>query len=233
MKTEEADPARTMAAFALGVRDGVRDYRAAAVAAWLLLALSLALNFYQAGSEKVQAFVVSVDGAGRTRIVGYGSEIEAADPRVVAGELGRFVMTLRSRSTDEVLQRREMGVGFAFLQGKASTWVDRRMSEEERELRGKYDGGAIKRLRRIVELASEPIKVPSGKDDEESSLWEVSWIETLDSADGQVFERTGLKGKFRVSVRPSSRSFDVRNPLGVRIEEAVWADETIAIPRRN
>jgi type IV secretion system protein VirB5 len=167
----------------------------------ILLTLSVSGNIYLSGSVKIQSFVVQVDEHGYSIPIQM-AEVSGVNERVVASQIGQFIMNSRIRVTDRNAQ---------IIFAKNSYKSIGSNSEALRILNKDYSAYPPTQSKYPVKIDIKSI-IPLTP-----QTYQAEWSETMADANGQSYE-VNYQGIYEIVVSPPGNMQNlVNNPLGVYI----------------
>jgi type IV secretion system protein TrbF len=186
---------------------------------WRVLALLLGVvAFVQAGGliylsskSKVIPFVVAIDGLNRVVAAGPAQQAGVADERLVRAALYEWIGDLRMVTTDGVTQRKAIDRVYSMIGSGTPAQV------QIGEFYSK-DPPALRAQRQTVGAEVKAVFSTSDK------TYEVEWVETVRSLNGQVLSQENWKGSATIAVNPPADERLARiNPLGIYVVSVSWS----------
>lgn len=186
---------------------------------WRVLALLLGVvAFVQAGGliylsskSKVIPFVVAIDSLDRVVAAGPAQQAGVADERLVRAALYEWIGDLRMVTTDGVTQRKAIDRVYSMIGSGTPAQV------QIGEFYSK-DPPAARAQRQTVAAEVKAVFSTSDK------TYEVEWVETVRSLNGQVLSQENWKGSVTIAVNPPADERLARiNPLGIYVVSVSWA----------
>lgn len=165
---------------------------------------------WQSGESRVVPYVVEVDRFGEARALGPALEPYEPTDAQIAHALARFIVNVRSLSSDPVVVRKRWLEAYDYATGRAARRLDAYALEAEPFA--------------AVGVRSVSVEVTSVVRASETSF-QVKWTE-------QVFERGALArtehwtGILSIVLRPPRDTETLRtNPLGIHVRDLDWSRE--------
>jgi type IV secretion system protein VirB5 len=186
---------------------------------WRVLALLLGVvSFVQAGGlvylsskSKVIPFVVAIDSLDRVVAAGPARHAGVADERLARAALYAWISDLRMVTTDGVTQRKAIDRVYSMIGSGTPAQV------QIGEFYSK-DPPASRAQRQSVEAEVKAVFSTSDK------TYEVEWVETVRSLNGQVLSQENWKGSVTIAVNPPVDERLARiNPLGIYVVSVSWS----------
>jgi type IV secretion system protein TrbF len=186
---------------------------------WRVLALLLGVvAFVQAGGliylsskSKVIPFVVAIDSLDRVVAAGPAQQTGVADERLVRAALYEWISDLRMLTTDGVTQRKAIDRVYAMIGSgtPAQIQVSEFYSKDPPASRAQH------------QTAAAEVKAVFSTSDK---TYEVEWVETTRSLNGQVLSQENWKGSVTIAVNPPADERLARiNPLGIYVVGVSWS----------
>lgn len=167
----------------------------------ILLVLSVAGNIYLSNSVKIQPFVVQVDEHGYSIPVQM-AEVSGVSERVIASQIGQFIMNSRIRVMDRNAQ---------IIFAKNSYKSIGEGSSAQRILNGYFSSNPPTLNKYPVKIDIKSI-IPLTP-----QTYQAEWSESTTNANGQTFD-INYQGVYEIVVSPPTNMQNlVTNPLGVYI----------------
>jgi type IV secretion system protein VirB5 len=185
----------------LAQSQSVAQWRLSFFISLILLALSVFGNIYLSGSVKVQPFVVQVDEHGYSVPIQM-AEASGVDERVIASQIGQFVMNSRIRVTDRNAQIIFAKNAYKSIASNSAAF---------RVLNDYFSSAPPTQSKYPVKIDIKSI-IPLT-----SQTYQAEWSETTNDANNQAYE-VNYQGIYEIAVSPPSDMQNlVNNPLGVYI----------------
>ena len=180
----------------------------------LLMSTGLAAaNVWQSSQSRIEPFVVEVDRLGEARAVGPAEQDWRPGDAVLARALERFVVDVRSLSSDPVVVRERWLDAYAMVTAQGRVFLDG-------YARANDPFAAIGE--RTVSV--QPTNIVRASD----QSFRVDWVE-------QTFERGALTTTRRWTatmtlkrVKPTTRTALKANPLGLYVDQIDWSEQVEA-----
>jgi type IV secretory pathway TrbF-like protein len=186
---------------------------------WRVLALLLGVvAFVQAGGliylsskSRVIPFVVAIDSLDRVVAAGPAQQSGVTDERLVRAALYEWIGDLRMVTTDGVNQRKAIDRVYSMIGSGTPAQV------QIGEFYSK-DPPASRAQRQTVAAEVKAVFSTSDK------TYEVEWVETTRSLNGQVLSEENWKGSVTIAVNPPADERLARiNPLGIYVVGVSWS----------
>jgi type IV secretion system protein TrbF len=186
---------------------------------WRVLALLLGVvAFVQAGGliylsskSKVIPFVVAIDSLDRVVAAGPAPQAGVADERLVRAALYQWIGDWRMVTTDGVIQRKAIDRVYSMIGSGTPAQI------QIGEFYSK-DPPASRAQRQTVAAEVKAVFSTSDK------TYEVEWVETVRSLNGQVLSQENWKGSVMIAVNPPADERLARiNPLGIYVVSVSWS----------
>lgn len=186
---------------------------------WRALALLLGVvAFVQAGGliylsskSKVIPFVVAIDSLDRVVAAGPAQQAGVADERLVRSALYEWIGDLRMVTTDGVTQRKAIDRVYSMIGSgtPAQVQIGEFYSKDPPASRAQH------------QTVSPEVKAVFSTSDK---TYEVEWVETVRSLNGQVLLQENWKGSVTIAVNPPVDERLARiNPLGIYVVSVSWS----------
>ena len=195
---------------------------------WILAALaSLAVNGILtlafigfASQAKITPYIVEVNRHGTPVAFGPAERIKTVDDRIVMGEVSRFIVRLRTVTSDPVILQSLFAEAYAYLserQPDAKLYLDGYFARNDpRVLARSY--------LRSVDVESV-FRMPDSEPKKGSSTWRVRWSERyLPVGIGGSGYEEEWEGFVTVKIDPPEDEERLRrNPVGIYVTHITWA----------
>jgi type IV secretory pathway TrbF-like protein len=196
---------------------------------WILATLaSLAINgiltlafIALASTARITPYIVEVNRHGTPVAFGPAERIKTVDDRIVMGELSRFIVRLRTVTSDPVILQSLFAEAYAYLAERepaAKQYLDSYFS--------RHDPRVLARsFLRSVDVESV-FRMPDGPDAKRGrSTWRVRWSERyLPVGMGGSEHEEEWEGFVTVKIDPPEDEERLRrNPVGIYITQITWA----------
>jgi type IV secretion system protein VirB5 len=202
---------------------------------WILAALaSLAINgvlvlgfIALASKAKITPYIVEVNRHGTPVAFGPAERIKTVDDRIVMGEISRFIVRLRTVTSDATILQSLFAEAYAYLSDRepaAKQYLDAYYAKNDpRVLARSY--------LRSVDVESVFRMPDSAKEKRGRSTWRVRWSERyLPVGIGGSEHEEEWEGFVTVKIDPPDDEERLRrNPVGIYITQLTWAQ----VRRRN
>lgn len=184
---------------------------------WQLIALVAVVSnlvvglglVWQAAQSKVVPYIVRVDEAGQSLVLGPATASKVTDPKLIGYQLQSYVHDLRQITADGAAQKNLLERVYAQTAGPAITVLHEHF-----------------RAASPFETARQFTVMPSVRSTLElgERTWRVEWTETRRTLDGKVSAEETWVGQFEVLVEPPTQAHDiVTNPLGFKVTQISWS----------
>jgi type IV secretion system protein TrbF len=196
---------------------------------WILAALaSLAINgiltlafIAFASTARITPYIVEVNRHGTPVAFGPAERIKTVDDRIVMGEVSRFIVRLRTVTSDPVILQSLFAEAYAYLADRepaAKQFLDSYFTRNDpRVLARSY--------LRTVDVESV-FRMPDGTEPKKGrSTWRVRWSERyLPVGIGGSEHEEEWEGFVTVKIDPPEDEARLRrNPVGIYITQITWA----------
>ena len=166
---------------------------------------------YLSSKSKVIPFVVAIDSLDRVVAAGPAQQAGVADERLVRAALYEWISDLRMVTTDGVTQRKAIDRVYSMIGNGTPAQV------QIGEFYSK-DPPASRAQRQTVAAEVKAVFSTSDK------TYEVEWVETVRSLNGQVLSQENWKGSVTIAVNPPVDERLARiNPLGIYVVSVSWS----------
>lgn len=182
----------------------------------ILVALASVIGLgVSASQNKIQPYVVEVDGNGMARATGPAITASAVDQRVIKAYLGRFITDFRSVTTDLVFQKQMLNRVYAMIPQGSPTLGK---VNDFYKANSPFDRAATGTV--AVEITSV---LPTTE-----KTWQVEWTESERDLSGSA---SGAKPKrfqasLQITVNPPQDARQIQvNPLGIFVPDLNWTQQ--------
>lgn len=190
-----------------------RNWRLAFFGCLLLSGGLAAANVWQASQSRIAPYVVEVDRLGEARAVGPAEQDWRPGDAVLARAIERFVIDVRSLSSDPVVVRERWLDAYAMVTDRARAFLD----------------GYARANDPFAAIGQKTVSVqPTTVVRASEQSFRVDWVE-------QTFERGALTQTRRWTalvslkrVKPTTRAALKANPLGLYIDQIDWSEQVEA-----
>jgi len=194
-------------------RAAAHNWRLAFFGCLVLAGASVGGNLWQSGQSRIEPYVVEVDRLGDVRAMGPAEQAWEPGDAVVASALQRFIVDVRSLSSDPVVVRERWLDAYDMVTAQGRVFLDG-------YARGANPFAAIGD--RTVSV--QPTSVVRASD----HSFRIDWIE-------QTFERGALADTRHWTamislrrVKPKSKADLKRNPIGLFVDAIDWSEQSTA-----
>jgi type IV secretory pathway TrbF-like protein len=164
-----------------------------------------------ASQSQVVPYVVRVDEAGQSLVIGPAQASQATDPRIVGWQLQGFVRQVRQVTADRTAQKQLLDRAYQQAAGPAIAFLNAHFRDEATN--------PFVRSRTEIVMPSVRNTLQIGE-----RTWEVEWVEAKHTLEGKDAGRETWKGQFEVRIDPPSTPEDiVANPLGFKVTRISWS----------
>lgn len=172
------------------------------------LLFGVALVWHSAQS-KVVPYVVRVDEAGQSLVIGPAAASRVADPKIVGWQLQNYVRQLRQVTADGAAQKNLLGLAYQQTAGPAIGFLNDYFRAEDPFARARQHT-VMPSVRNTLQLGER--------------TWQVEWVETLRTLEGKAAGEQTWVGQFDVVVEPPTSPEEiVTNPLGFKVTRISWS----------
>jgi type IV secretion system protein VirB5 len=172
------------------------------------LVVALALVWHSAQS-KVVPYIVRVDEAGQSLVIGPATASSVADPKIVGFQLQAYVRDARQVTADGAAQKNLLERVYRQTAGPAIGFLNDhfRASDPFLAARSRI---VMPSVRNTLQLGER--------------TWQVEWVETHRTLEGKPAGEETWVGQFEVVVEPPSAAEElVANPLGFKVTRISWS----------
>jgi len=172
------------------------------------LVVALALVWHSAQS-KVVPYIVRVDEAGQSLVIGPATASSVADPKIVGFQLQAYVRDARQVTADGAAQKNLLERIYRQTAGPAIGFLNDhfRASDPFLAARSRI---VMPSVRNTLQLGER--------------TWQVEWVETHRTLEGKLAGEETWVGQFEVVVEPPSAAEElVANPLGFKVTRISWS----------
>jgi type IV secretion system protein VirB5 len=172
------------------------------------LVVALALVWHSAQS-KVVPYIVRVDEAGQSLVIGPATASSVADPKIVGFQLQAYVRDARQVTADGAAQKNLLERVYRQTAGPAIGFLNDhfRASDPFLAARSRI---VMPSVRNTLQLGER--------------TWQVEWVETHRTLEGKLAGEETWVGQFEVVVEPPSAAEElVANPLGFKVTRISWS----------
>jgi type IV secretion system protein TrbF len=202
---------------------------------WILAALAslagnviLTLAFIGfASTARITPYIVEVNRHGTPVAFGPAERIRSVDDRIVMGEISRFIVRLRTVTSDPAILQSLFSEAYAFLSERepaAKQYLDAYFARNDPRVLSRS-------FLRSVDVESV-FRMPDGEGLKRGrSTWRIRWSErTLPVGVGGSSQEEEWEGFVTVKIDPPEDEERLRrNPVGIFITQITWAQ----VQRRN
>ncbi len=184
---------------------------------WQILAMAaLISNAAQAGGmawlasrSQVVPYIVRVDEAGRSLVLGPAEATAITDSRIIAWQVQEYVQRVREVTADRTAQKNILEAAYRTTRGAATTFLNEHFRAES---------PFVVMERRTVTAQVESLLQVS------SNTWQAEWREIQRSVDGQTIGDERWTGQFTVEIDPPHTTDEItHNPLGFYVTHIGWS----------
>lgn len=157
----------------------------------------------------VVPYVVRVDEAAQTVVVGPAEAAGISDPQILAWQLQAYVHKVRQVTGDRSAQKQILEEAYRYTAGPAVHFLNEhfRASSPFDVMRDRTTSVAISSVLRVSD-----------------HTWQIDWVETHRSLEGREIGREHWTGQFSVEVTPPRTPEEItNNPLGFYVTRIAWS----------
>lgn len=185
-------------------------WRITAFISFILLSLSLSLNFYQSTKSSIVPYLIEIDNiSGTAKPIGRLDEMKFNPSEVqIKYFLKEFVMNTRTLPLDAVLYSRKFKESNFFLNKVSQQKLNTYISQEN--IKEKFKNG------KSVSITINSILPISGT----TNSYQIRWEETLFDNTGSIEDRYKMSGIYTVTINPpTDENTILTNPIGLTITD--------------
>ena len=184
---------------------------------WQRIALVLALSnaivavalVWHSAQSKVVPYIVRVDEAGQSLVIGPATASTVADPKLVGFELAAYVRDARQVTADGSAQKNLLERVYRQTAGAAIATLNDHFRTADPFLAAR-SGTVMPSVRSTLQLGDR--------------TWQVEWLETHRTLEGRLSGEETWVGQFEVAVDPPTAAEElVANPLGFKVTRISWS----------
>jgi type IV secretion system protein VirB5 len=184
---------------------------------WQLIALVLAISnvivavalVWLSAQSKVVPYIVRVDEAGQSLVIGPATASTIADPKIIGFQLQAYVRDLRQVTADGAAQKNLLERVYRQTAGAAIGTLNDHFRAADPFLAARA-GTVMPSVRNTLQLGDH--------------TWQVEWVETRRTLEGKLSGEETWVGQFEVVVEPPTAAAElVANPLGFKVTRISWS----------
>jgi type IV secretion system protein VirB5 len=184
---------------------------------WQLIALVLAISnvivavalVWLSAQSKVVPYIVRVDEAGQSLVIGPATASTVADPKIIGFQLQAYVRDLRQVTADGAAQKNLLERVYRQTAGAAIGTLNDHFRAADPFLAARA-GTVMPSVRNTLQLGDH--------------TWQVEWVETRRTLEGKLSSEETWVGQFEVVVEPPTAAAElVANPLGFKVTRISWS----------
>lgn len=184
---------------------------------WQLIALVLALSnlafalalVWHSAQSKVVPYIVRVDEAGQSLVIGPATASSISDPKILGFQLQAYVRDLRQVTADGAAQKSLLERAYRQTAGAAVGTLNEHFRASDPFVAAR-SFTVMPRVRSTLQLGER--------------TWQVEWTETRRTLEGRLAGEEAWVGQFEVVTEPPTKAEDVvANPLGFKVTRISWS----------
>jgi len=177
---------------------------------FVIVIFALAL-IWHASQSKVVPYVVRVDEAGQSLVIGPAQASHTTEPRIIGWQLQGFVRQVRQVTADRTAQKRLLDLAYQHAAGPAIAFLNTHFREEATN--------PFVRNHTVIVMPTVRNTLQIGE-----RTWQVEWVETKHTLEGKDAGQETWKGQFEVLIDPPETPEEiVANPLGFKVTRISWS----------
>ncbi len=162
-----------------------------------------------ASQSRVVPYIVRVDEAGQSMVVGAATEASVTDPKVIGWQLQEYLRDVRHVTADGAAQKTILRSVYERTAGPATGILNAHFRE--------MDPFLLAKERTVVASVRNTLAIGE-------RTWQVEWTELHRALDGKPLEEQIWTGRFEVVTSPPTTPEEiVTNPLGFRVRGISWS----------
>lgn len=178
---------------------------------FVIAMFAMALVWHSTQS-KVVPYIVRVDDAGQSLVIGAAEGTTIQDQRVIGWQLQSFVREVRQVTADRTAQKALLDHAYVQTVGAAVPFLNEYFRAEATN--------PFVRNRSSIVMPAVKNTLRLG----DSNSWQVEWVETVRSLEGKLAEEQTWIGQFDVEIAPPSTPEEIiANPLGFKVTRISWS----------
>ena len=188
-----------------------RNWRLACLGSLLIAGGAVGGCVYLASQSHVVPYIVEVDHLGDKVAIGLAEQAHRKDPRIIRAELARWIVNVRTVSSDPDAETRNVDDAYALLDkhGQAYQVINDWFAAHQPYKRAAQG--------ELVTIHVSYVRWRVG------DTWLIGWHETTQGHDGTSFAPQDWEAEVVVSVNPPTEEADIHaNAVGVFIENLNW-----------
>jgi type IV secretion system protein VirB5 len=172
------------------------------------LVVALALVWHSAQS-KVVPYIVRVEEAGQSLVIGPATASSVADPKIIGFQLQAYVRDARQVTADGAAQKNLLERVYRQTAGPAIGFLNDHFRAADPFLAAR-SRIVMPNVRNTLQLSER--------------TWQVEWVETHRTLEGKLAGEETWVGQFEVVVEPPSAAEElIVNPLGFKVTRISWS----------
>ena len=184
---------------------------------WQIIALVLALSnlvvalglIWHSAQSKVVPYIVRVDEAGQSLVIGPATASTVTDPQIIGFQLQAYVRDVRQITADGSTQKSLLERVYRQTAGPAIGFLNDHFRASDPFLAARSQT-VMPSVRNTLQLGDR--------------TWQVEWVEDHRTLDGTLRREETWVGQFEVVVEPPTTPEEiVTNPLGFKVTRATWS----------
>jgi len=184
---------------------------------WQLIALVLAVSnvivavalVWHSAQSKVVPYIVRVDEAGQSLVIGPATASTVADPKIIGFQLQAYVRDLRQVTADGAAQKALLERVYRQTASAAVGTLNEHFRASDPFVAAR-SFTVMPRVRSTLQLGDR--------------TWQVEWIEARRTLEGRLAGEEMWTGQFEVAVDPPTTAEElVANPLGFKVTRISWS----------
>jgi type IV secretion system protein VirB5 len=154
-------------------------------------------------------YIVRVDEAGQSLVIGPATASTIADPKIIGFQLQAYVRDLRQVTADGAAQKNLLERVYRQTAGAAIGTLNDHFRAADPFLAARA-GTVMPSVRNTLQLGDH--------------TWQVEWVETRRTLEGKLSGEETWVGQFEVVVEPPTAAAElVANPLGFKVTRISWS----------
>jgi type IV secretion system protein VirB5 len=184
---------------------------------WQIISLVLALSnlvvalalVWHSAQSKVVPYIVRVEEAGQSLVIGPATASNVADPKIIGFQLQAYVRDARQVTADGAAQKNLLERVYRQTAGPAIGFLNDHFRAADPFLAAR-SRIVMPSVRNTLQLGER--------------TWQVEWLETHRTLEGKLAGEETWVGQFEVVVEPPSAAEElIANPLGFKVTRISWS----------
>lgn len=184
---------------------------------WQLIALVLAVAnvivalalVWHSAQSKVVPYIVRVDEAGQSLVIGPATASTIADPKIIGFQLQAWVRDARQVTADGAAQKNLLERIYRQTAGPAIGSLNDHFRAADPFVAAR-SGTVMPSVRNTLQLGDR--------------TWQVEWVETRRTLEGRLNGEETWVGQFEVVIEPPTAAAElIVNPLGFKVTRISWS----------